>query len=166
MPDFEVRLATVEADAGAGLGPFEYTHGAAPDAFADTLVAASARHHGTAGPAFVEWLVADTDAALVAVETACTEFAERHRLHEADGQVQRVAHRFALIAAAGEIATGYGLTGWEAGRRRSRPDVTNRVRTLVTSTERPASCGPFSFSGSRPRGWSISRHAVIISPSP
>jgi len=111
----EVRLATVEADADAGLGLFENTHGAAPDAFADALVAASARHHGTAGPAFVERLVADTDAALAAVETARTEFAQRHRLHEADGQVQRVARRFALVAAAGELATWYGLTGWENG---------------------------------------------------
>ena len=29
--------------------------------------------------------------------------------------MQRVARRFALVAAAGEIATGYGLTGWERG---------------------------------------------------
>lgn len=34
-------------------------------------------------------------------------------LKNADGQVQRAAHRFALIAAAGEIATEFGITGWQ-----------------------------------------------------
>ena len=33
----------------------------------------------------------------------------------AAGQVQRVARRFALVARAGELATAYGLTGWQAG---------------------------------------------------
>ena len=33
----------------------------------------------------------------------------------ADGQVSRVANRFALIAAAGELATEYGSTGWPVG---------------------------------------------------
>ncbi len=32
-----------------------------------------------------------------------------------DGQVRRGAQRFALIAAAGELATDYGLTGWPSG---------------------------------------------------
>jgi uncharacterized protein (DUF927 family) len=31
------------------------------------------------------------------------------------GQVERVARRFALVAVAGEMATRYGLTGWELG---------------------------------------------------
>ena len=33
----------------------------------------------------------------------------------ASGQVQRVGRRFALIAAAGELATEAGITGWPAG---------------------------------------------------
>lgn len=33
----------------------------------------------------------------------------------AAGQVQRVARRFALVAVAGELATHYGLTGWQQG---------------------------------------------------
>lgn len=31
------------------------------------------------------------------------------------GQLQRVARRFALVAIAGELATEYGLTGWQKG---------------------------------------------------
>lgn len=33
----------------------------------------------------------------------------------ADGQALRVARRFALVAVAGELATEYGLTGWDKG---------------------------------------------------
>ena len=33
----------------------------------------------------------------------------------ADGQVSRAAERFALVAAAGELATDAGITGWEQG---------------------------------------------------
>ena len=34
---------------------------------------------------------------------------------DAAGQVQRVARRFALVGVAGELATHYGLTGWDNG---------------------------------------------------
>ena len=33
----------------------------------------------------------------------------------ASGQVERVARRFGLLAAAGELATEYGFTGWREG---------------------------------------------------
>ena len=33
----------------------------------------------------------------------------------ADGQVSRVADRFALLAAAGELSTAEGITGWTQG---------------------------------------------------
>jgi putative DNA primase/helicase len=33
----------------------------------------------------------------------------------ADGQIQRAGRRFALVAAAGELASARGLTGWPAG---------------------------------------------------
>ena len=33
----------------------------------------------------------------------------------ASGQVERVGARFALVGAAGEMATGAGLTGWPKG---------------------------------------------------
>lgn len=34
---------------------------------------------------------------------------------QANSQVKRVLNRFAIVAAGGELATNYGLTGWEAG---------------------------------------------------
>ena len=50
----EVRLVDVPADAGAGWGLFRGSYGAASSkAFADALHAATGRHYGHAGRAFV-----------------------------------------------------------------------------------------------------------------
>jgi len=40
---------------------------------------------------------------------------EKYCPTDAQGQVWRAARRFALFAAAGELATGYGITGWIEG---------------------------------------------------
>ena len=112
----ELRLVSIEADAGAGMGLFENVHAAAsPGAFADALVSACAANHGHAGPAFVERLVGEIDAARATIEQVRERFDRETGLSEASGQVQRVGRRLALIGAAGELATAYGLTGWERG---------------------------------------------------
>jgi uncharacterized protein (DUF927 family) len=40
---------------------------------------------------------------------------EKHRPRGAQGQPWRAARRFALFAAAGELATSFGITGWPEG---------------------------------------------------
>ncbi|MFM2059476.1 MAG: hypothetical protein RLY71_3861 [Pseudomonadota bacterium] len=112
----EVRLADIEADAGAGLGAFETLHrypsGAA---LSLALKDAATQHHGTVG---VAWLhaVADDRATLAEQAGALVrEFVADHTREDAPGQVLRVARRFGLVAAAGELATGYGLTPWKPG---------------------------------------------------
>ena len=40
----------------------------------------------------------------------------QHYANDKSGQVQRVAKRFALVAAAGELAIQAGITGWQQGR--------------------------------------------------
>ncbi len=117
----ELRLVNIPADAGMGMGMFEDLHGyASPSAFADALKAACDAHHGTAGPAFLSALVEDfaatgTDAGpfIKAMEDFVREVVPQGAA--ANGQVMRVARRFALVAAAGELATDYGVTGWEQG---------------------------------------------------
>ena len=109
----EVRLVSIEADAGAGAGLFEETHGATPQAFAEALGTAAAKYHGTAGPAFVEAIVGDEERVRGVIADVRDRFEGELGLGDADGQVKRVARRFALIAAAGELATTAGLTGWE-----------------------------------------------------
>ena len=82
------------------------------------MKAATAEHHGTAGPAFVGALLADREACVAAVREGITAFraaaVERFGL-TGEGQTERAAQRLGLIAAAGEAATAYGLTGWPVG---------------------------------------------------
>jgi putative DNA primase/helicase len=75
----------------------------------------AARCYGVVGRAWLEYLVANT-------EGLRTELCERMDAIEAlivpagaSGQVKRGGRRFALIAAAGEMATAAGLTGWPEG---------------------------------------------------
>ena len=74
-----------------------------------------AKHYGTAGRAWLEYLTQRTD-------TLSGELRERMEAWEAQavpeaasGQVKRAGKRFALVAAAGDMATAAGLTGWPEG---------------------------------------------------
>jgi uncharacterized protein (DUF927 family) len=112
----EVRLIDVPADAGQGHGVFEELHGhVSGQMFADALRRHVHRAYGTAGRAFVEALVQDMPRALEQVRKVCDVFIEKCVPIAATGQVRRVAGRFALIGAAGELATAAGITGWEEG---------------------------------------------------
>jgi len=111
----ETRLAEISADAGAGLGAFDALHDT-PDAaaFANRLKDATRQHYGHVGPVFVRRLLDERESwpeLATAVKLYGLEFAGE----DADGQVQRVARRFALVAVAGELATKWNLTGWPQG---------------------------------------------------
>jgi len=109
----EVRVIDLPADAGAGLGLFDRVpDGLTAGAFADALKSASAKHYGHALPAFLRALVADPAKARAALTDLRDGIAAKLAGDDATGQVRRVAQRFALVAAAGELATAYGLTGW------------------------------------------------------
>jgi putative DNA primase/helicase len=112
----QVRVVDIAADAGCDLGIFDTIHGVAePADFANRLKRASAEHYGHAGPAFVERLVSDLEGALQAARASMSAFDTREVPRGADGQVRRVAGRFALVAAAGELATSWGILPWPAG---------------------------------------------------
>jgi uncharacterized protein (DUF927 family) len=112
----EIRVVDLPADAGAGLGLFErLPAGMTPGAFADWLKDAAGTHYGHAGPAFVARLVKNYTEARDALRTARDAIAATLAPADAAGQVRRVAQRFAMIAAAGELATEWGFTGWPAG---------------------------------------------------
>lgn len=49
------------------------------------------------------------------VEKTQQEFTHNYLPGDAGGQANRAADRFALIAAAGEMATSMGITGWQKG---------------------------------------------------
>lgn len=110
----EVRLADIEADAGAGLGAFETLHGHPTGAALSlALKDAASQHHGAVG---VEWLrrvVADRVSLAEQAGALVREFVAEHTRPDSPGQVLRVARRFGLVAAAGELAGE--LTGWKGG---------------------------------------------------
>lgn len=112
----ELRLAEIPADAGAGLGVFENLHDYADGSqFAKALDRAARRHYGTAFHAFVAELAKNQEAVPDLVREAQRKF-EAHCLNDvAHGQARRVAGRFALVGAAGELATKWGITGWQPG---------------------------------------------------
>lgn len=112
----ELRLAEIPADAGAGLGVFENLHDYADGSqFAKALDRAARRYFGTAFHAFVAELAKHQEAVPDLVREAQKKF-EAHCLNDAaHGQARRVAGRFALVGAAGELATKWGITGWQPG---------------------------------------------------
>lgn len=112
----ELRLAEIPADAGAGLGVFERLHELeSGSAFAKALDFATRKHHGTAFPAFLERLTASMERIPDELHKAQKVFESKFLTGQASGQAYRVAHRFALVGAAGELATDWGITGWEPG---------------------------------------------------
>jgi uncharacterized protein (DUF927 family) len=113
----QVRLVDVPADAGAGLGAFEELHGApSSGAFAEELRQTTDRYYGAPSRRFLELLTARnaTDPSGLAdlLRAGRDEFLGANLPKNALGQVRSVCSRFALVAAAGSLATAFGLTGW------------------------------------------------------
>jgi putative DNA primase/helicase len=112
----ETRMADIPADAGAGFGVFECLHGhSIGSAFADQISEAVKPFHGAPG---IEWLRLLTKHSASLPSTLGKRIADMCSLmipQSANGQVQRVGRRFALVAVAGEMATAAGLTGWPKG---------------------------------------------------
>ena len=112
----EVRIVDVSADAGAGMGIFENLHGfESAEALARHLREATQRHYGVAGRAYLKEIVPTIGELQQQVSDIIRFFSEQYVPEGADGQVQRVAQRFALIAAGGEIAARAGILPWERG---------------------------------------------------
>ena len=69
---------------------------------------------GTAGPEFVRRLIREGvnggD-----IRGSVADFVKQNCPPRADGQIERVAQRFGLIATAGELATGLDVTPWALG---------------------------------------------------
>jgi hypothetical protein len=113
----QVRMIELPADAGAGHGLFQNLHGeppmATPSPSACGMPASSTT--GMRRPCS-----SNTWSPIVAppwrpCARADGRWLGQHLGRDAAGQVSRVAHRFALIAAAGELATTWGIVPWAAG---------------------------------------------------
>lgn len=112
----QIRIVDVPADAGKGHGLFEDLHGLeSGKALSKQIVAAAKRSYGTAGRAYLAAIVPEIDDIKRYAAEVMTTFCEKYVPAGSDGQVARVAQRFALIAFAGELATSKGILPWGAG---------------------------------------------------
>lgn len=112
----EVRVPEIPCDIGR-YGCFEELHGMEDAAAFSKLVVAAAteRAYGSAGPAFVEAVHAMGPTVHGQVEDHMRKFAKQFAPRDAHPTVMRTLDRFALVAAAGELATEAGVTGWTPG---------------------------------------------------
>jgi putative DNA primase/helicase len=112
----EIRLAEFESDAGRGMGVFDSCQDHPNSAeFARALSSASQQYYGTAGPAFLEYLVENPEKAKELLDRYLERFRSQALRTKGSPQRERVADRFGLLSAVGELATRIGLTGWEEG---------------------------------------------------
>lgn len=112
----EIRLVDIPADAGAGMGAWECLNGHANGAeFSRALDMAAKRYYGAPLAAYLEKLTQCTSDLPDELRKAQKLFEAQNLSEDASGQARRVADRFALVAMGGELATKWGLTGWESG---------------------------------------------------
>lgn len=114
----EVRMLAVPADASKGLGMFDTLSGFEDAAaLSDALKARVAKYYGTPLTAFLSALC--EPGKMLGWSTILRHTIERFVSSalpaSASGQAQRAATRFGLAAAAGELATALGVTGWPEG---------------------------------------------------
>ncbi len=112
-----VRLVDIPADRGLGFGAFDHA-GGFDDAgrLADAIKEAAGSAYGTAGPEFVRLLIASGVEKIVAgAQNFMASFIRGLVKPGSSEQVTRAAKKFAMIAAAGELATACRVTPWAIG---------------------------------------------------
>jgi putative DNA primase/helicase len=116
----EVRVLEIRADAGRGMGVFEHLHGFGGAAdLAEHVRLAADRNCGHAAREFLSQLTKKTPEVTRIIHEQRKIFIAEHCPKDADGQVRRACGRFALIAAAGELATTFGITEWSVGEAKA-----------------------------------------------
>lgn len=112
----EVRLIDIEAVAGEYgvfdnlLEGFECSK-----AQAEHLQAMTGKYYGVVGSVFLQRFTESRAESLTMFKAFQSEFINNNTPDQANSQVNRVLNRFAIVAAGGELASSYGLTGWEPG---------------------------------------------------
>lgn len=112
-----IRFCEIPARVSEEFGAFEKIHCfGSPQEFAKHLRQESLKNYGTAGRAFLRKLTEhDQDTVATMVKRATAEFMRKYVPEHASAELVRGADRFALVAAAGELATQFGITGWARG---------------------------------------------------
>lgn len=114
----EVRMLAVPADACKSMGMFDSLCGFEDAAaLSDALKARVNKFYGTPLTAFLERLCEPGKLIgwISILRRTLAQFIAQNLPASSSGQVQRAALRFGLAAAAGELATALGVTGWPDG---------------------------------------------------
>ncbi|WP_051331453.1 DUF927 domain-containing protein [Methylocaldum szegediense] len=112
----ENRLADIPAAPFTGFGVFDRLNGYPSGAELSVAIReAAAKYHGAVGIAFIERVAEIQETLPDRLKTAIARFVADVVPRGASGQVDRVAKRFGLVAAAIELAGEFGLTGWDPG---------------------------------------------------
>ena len=111
----EVRLADIQMNTDKH-GGFEVLHGFENGAeLADHLKDKTQQVYGAPFRAYLNTLIQHLPSIPNTVKTIQDDFINEHCPPNAGGQVRRVAQRFAMVAAGGDIATSLGVTDWPPG---------------------------------------------------
>ena len=145
----EIRMATIDAiPVSEELGVFEsIPKGMDAKELAATFADFGEKFYGTAGVAFMDALIADVarrggvEAMREHIAKGVADWVNVHARHY-NGQIQRVAKRFALVAVAGELATEYGVLPWSTGEASNFADACFRslLRTSRPANKRSFGC--------------------------
>lgn len=118
----ELRLIDIGVDmevvgpGGKSMGAWHTIHGAeTPAAFSDAIKAASGKHYGHALPLFIERYIGQRTEMREAAAALQTAFLAQVLVEGDHGQARRGAQRFALVAAAGELAAALDVVPWSRG---------------------------------------------------
>lgn len=112
----ELRMIDLGVDAGAGFGAFDHIgEFESGDAMARHLARWVDRVHGHLGLAWLQWLVAHPEDLAAPLRNLIDQYERDFVPDAAVGQVHRVGRRFALVAAAGELAIRAGILAWPTG---------------------------------------------------
>lgn len=114
----EVRFIDISIDTGNGMGIFENIHGyESSEVFSRHFKESINNYYGTAIREFLKLLInSRNDPKLITfLKEQINNFIQANCPKNSDGQVKRVCNRFALIAAAGELASHYGILPWAKG---------------------------------------------------
>jgi putative DNA primase/helicase len=112
----QVRIVDIPADAGCGMGMFEELRGfPSAEALARHLRSAAAQHYGVAAREYLARIVPIIDDLRKQIAPIVAAFNQQFVPAGADGQVERVGQRFALVAVGGELAQQHGIVPWQPG---------------------------------------------------
>ena len=112
----KARLVDISADAEKGLGLFECLHDFdSAKNLSNHLKEATKKAYGEVGIAWLEYLAVNSSKVCQGLREGIDHFKTLHDEDALESQALRVRDRFAICAAAGEIASKQGFTDWPEG---------------------------------------------------